>query len=176
MSDASNFLTYPSPLWRRIAAAVYDSLLLIGVWMGVTMLYVPLRDVLGGDARNAGLPALLFLAGAGFFGWSWTHGGQTPGMLAWHLQVRRADAAGLRWPIAVGRYSLMLATWALCLLPLMLLLPQHLLERIPQPLATALSAALLTLIAIVSCLRDGRRRAPCDRLTGTEVVVIPKKS
>ena len=175
MSDPRNFLSFPAPLWRRLAAAMYDALLLTGVWMAATMIYVPVRDALGGDGRNAGLPALLFLAGAGFFGWSWTHGGRTLGMLAWHLQVRRADADALRWPVALSRYAVMLATWALSLLPLILLLPQHLLQHIPHPLATAMFATVLTLAALIGTVRDGRHRAPCDRLTGTEVVVLPKR-
>ena len=175
MSEPSEFVPYPAPLWRRIAASVYDALLLIGVWMATTMIYVPLRDALGGDPRNAALPPLLFIAGAAFFGWSWTHGGQTPGMLAWHLQVRRADANGLRWPIAVSRYALMLLTWGLCLLPLALLLPDALRSRIPHLGGSVLFTVTVVLLAAFACLRDGRRRAPCDRAAGTEVVVIPRK-
>jgi|GEM_PF-279890 len=176
MSDSRSTFNFPASPWRRMAAAVYDSLLLIALWVVVTMIAVPICHALGLDSDTPLISALRFLVGAAFFGWSWTHGGATPGMLAWHLQVRRVDASVLNWPIATGRYAVMLATWALSLLPLLLLLPERLLARIPHPFATAWIDIFLLLMMLASCLADGRRRAPCDRFTDTEVVLIAGKN
>ncbi|HHJ12996.1 MAG TPA: RDD family protein [Gammaproteobacteria bacterium] len=77
----------PAGLLRRLAALVYDSLLLLAVWFVLTATLLPLT---GGEAirHNPFYTSLLFLAGVGFYGWFWSHGGQTLGMRSWHLQLR----------------------------------------------------------------------------------------
>jgi len=166
----------PATPWRRLAAAIYDSLLLLGIWMGTTLVYVPLRDALASQTSNGLLPACLFLTGLAFFGWSWTHGGQTPGMLAWHLQVRRGDGSTLRWPVAATRYALMLFTWGLAAIPTVLLLPEKLLAQTHHAPQVAAAGLTLTLANLVFAMRDGRLRLACDRLTNTEVVQLPRST
>ena len=138
-------LVTPAPLWRRLMAALYDALLLFGL-LGV------LTSVLAiGSAFAAGAPpprvllALYLLAAFLFFGWFWTHGGQTLGMRAWRLQVRRADGAPLHWPAACARY---MAAW---------------LAWLPAGLG------------VLWCAVDAEHKALHDRLSGTEVVLLPKK-
>jgi uncharacterized RDD family membrane protein YckC len=166
-------LALPSPLWRRLAAAVYDGLLLIAVIMVAALAEVLARNLLGYARDWSLLRAWLFLCGLGFFGWFWTHGGQTPGMRAWRLRVRRLDGAGLRWPVAAVRYAGMLAGWLLCLLPpLLLALPAQAVPPQDQAycLPVALGALVLAGLGFVLLLADGRRRGPHDLLAGTEVV------
>ena len=75
------------PLWRRLAAIVYDVLLLFCVvfiaWQPVPLLPDTLHEVLGRGIRLAYLTLISFL----FFGWFWTHGGQTLGMKAWGIKL-----------------------------------------------------------------------------------------
>ena len=82
----------PATLLRRLAAALYDSLLIFALWMAGTL---PLLALFQGEAvpsQSWWYPLyLLFICGA-FHVWFWTHGGQTLGMRAWRLWV--LDEAG----------------------------------------------------------------------------------
>lgn len=166
-------MTLPAPLWRRLMAAVYDGLLLLGLWMVAALAEVIVRDQLLGLARQPPLQfAYFFGVGLAFFGWFWTHGGQTLGMRVWKLRLRREDGGPLRWPAAAARYAVMLVTWGVVLTPLAASLPpvarQH-----PQADTAALGASLLILLGLVLLHRDARRRAPQDWLSGTETVFEP---
>jgi uncharacterized RDD family membrane protein YckC len=165
----------PAPLWRRLAAACYDALLLLAIWM-VALLAALFAQQLFGLARNDHADALLlFLAGLGFFGWSWTHGGQTLGMRAWRLQLRRDDGAAVRWPVAAARYALMLMIWLAGLILLVLpQLPEAWGAKMPHRPQVLEACAAVTLLALLLPLLDSRRRGLHDRLTSTEVLLLPR--
>ncbi|MCH9829149.1 MAG: RDD family protein [Gammaproteobacteria bacterium] len=139
-----NPLILPAPLWRRLTSALYDGLLLLSIWM-VLMLFL----VIGGSYVGAPAPphvvrAVLVTAGLIFFVRSWTHGGQTLGMRAWRLVVRRSDGTPLSLTRATLRYLLAWVSW------------------------------LAFGLGVLWCLVDAQRRSWHDVLTGTEVVVLPK--
>ena len=170
-------LILPAPLWRRLAAAIYDGLLLVALWM-VTLLLVclPLNAVLGLEAGNAMNRSLLLATGLGFFVWFWTRGGQTLGMRAWRLQVRRNDGALLRIPVAVVRGMALLLYWGLVLTPAAAALIHRapsLESLLPQVQAVAIAAALAVLLSVVAARLDARRRLPQDWIAGSEVVLLP---
>ena len=73
----------PAGFFRRLGAMVYDSFLLMGVVI-VAFLPVPLVDLAAPGALWIKLlkPVYLLLVCYLFFGWFWTHGGQTLGMKA----------------------------------------------------------------------------------------------
>jgi len=82
-------------LWRRLAAIIYDSIMLVCLvfiaWQPVPLLpdqqWPPLLSQV---VRLVYLGSICFL----FFGWFWTHGGQTIGMRAWRIKlVSRPQAA-----------------------------------------------------------------------------------
>ena len=136
-----NPLILPAPLWRRLTSALYDGLLLLSIWM-VLMLFL----VIGGSYVGAPAPphvvrAVLVTAGLIFFVRSWTHGGQTLGMRAWRLVVRRSDGTPLSLTRATLRYLLAWVSW------------------------------LAFGLGVLWCLVDAQRRSWHDVLTGTEVVV-----
>jgi len=161
----------PAPLWRRLAAAVYDGLLLCGIWMFALLIDMIVRGLLGAPKVWLLLQLYLFLVGLGFFGWFWTHGGQTLGMRAWRIQVRRDDAAPLRWPVAAVRYAVLMLSWGVALAPAALQLPK-LAAQHPNANRVAVACLLLMLVALFVHWRDARRRLPCDLASGTEVVVL----
>ena len=137
-------LIVPAPLWRRLASAVYDALLLAAIFMVVVMADLFLRGAAGLPYNVHVLRAELVLASALFCGVSWTRGGQTLGMRAWRLKVRRTDGQALNWPAALARYAFAWLAW----LPLGL--------------------------GVLWCAIDARKRAWHDTLSGTEVVLLPK--
>jgi len=95
-------------LVRRLAAFVYEGVLLFGVVMIAGYLYATLtlqRNALQG---HSGLQGFLFLVLAIYFVWFWSHGGQTVAMKAWHLRVVTRDGQPLSQVQAMLRY---LACW-----------------------------------------------------------------
>lgn len=162
----------PAPLWRRFMAAAYDALLLLALWMVTVLLDVLIRDALGLARDWTVLRVGLFGIGLAFFGWFWTHGGQTLGMRVWRLRLQ-ADADGrFGWRRAAVRYALMMLVWGIVLTPLAAQAPR-LREEPHAALATAVCAAL-ALLALAGMLVDPRRRAPQDWLSGSRLVLLPK--
>lgn len=162
----------PAPIWRRLAAAGYDGLLLLAIWMAALLIDVVVRDLLGAPRSSPILRAYLFVIGLLFFGWFWTHGGQTLGMRAWRLSVMREDGRPLTWLTAAVRFTMMLGCWAAVLIPLFAGMPH--LRDFPHAAIVSLSATALSAIGLVAMLVDRRRRAPHDWLSGCVVIERPR--
>ena len=136
-------------LARRLAAMLYDGLLLLAIFMLVTAAFLPLT---GGEVitprTNPALEYLYRAVLAGivvlFYGAFWTRAGQTLGMASWRLKVEREDGARLTWGDTLKR----LGAAVLSVLPLGL--------------------------GYLWILLDRDRRAWHDRLSRTRVVVVPK--
>ena len=79
-------------LKRRFAAFVYEGVLLFGVLMVAGYLYLGLARMWHAGQDTRGLQVFLFLVLGIYFGWFWSHGGQTVAMKAWH--IRLVDALG----------------------------------------------------------------------------------
>jgi uncharacterized RDD family membrane protein YckC len=137
-------------LLRRLAAMMYDSLLLLALLMIVTACFLPFT---GGEAvrwQSFPLLTLLYwcaLAGAVlvYFGLPWTARGQTLAMTTWRLRVQRDDGGLLTWRDVAVRLLASLLSW--------------------------LPAGL----GFIWVLFDRERRAWHDALSGTRVVVLPKR-
>ena len=135
---------------RRVAAGIYDALLLAGILVAYTFALLPLthgRALLPVNFAVGWVLAyrLSLLAVAGtYFVFNWTHSGQTLGMRAWRLHA--VDAAGqrLRAGRATLRYLCALAAW----------------------LAAGLGVLWLAV--------DPERLALQDRLSGTRVLYVPR--
>lgn len=91
----------PTPaLGRRLAAFLYEGVLLFGVMFISGWLYSTLTQLKDPDHQGTlGLQLFLLLVLAVYFCWFWTHGGQTVAMKAWH--IRLVDRAGQ--PVTPGR-------------------------------------------------------------------------
>jgi uncharacterized RDD family membrane protein YckC len=103
----------PAGLLYRLAALLYDTLLLLAVLFIATALLLPLTH---GEAMAPGNPfysSYLLFVSFFFFGWFWMHGGQTLGMRAWRLQLRRIDGGPLTWWHVLLRFLSAIPSWAL---------------------------------------------------------------
>ena len=101
---------HPS-LLRRLAAVLYDGLLLIALWMGAGALWIGFQ---GGTAAAAGdgLFRLYLLAIAyAFFVGFWVRGGHTLGMKAWRLRLVDADGQRVTVRAATHRFVTALLSW-----------------------------------------------------------------
>jgi uncharacterized RDD family membrane protein YckC len=93
-------------LARRLAAMLYEGLLLFGVVMLAGLLYSILTQQRHALQGRLGMQAFLFVVLAVYFVWFWTHGGQTVAMKTWRLRVITVDGTPLtRWR-ALARYVL----------------------------------------------------------------------
>ena len=92
-------------LLRRLAALLYDTLLLFAVLFAAT---VPALMVTGGEAVRPNHPAFtawLLAVSYLYFGWCWTRSGQTLGMRAWRMRVRTREGAPLGWGRSLLRFA-----------------------------------------------------------------------
>jgi uncharacterized RDD family membrane protein YckC len=93
-------------LARRLAAFVYEGVLLFGVVMIAGLVYSGLTQQRHALQGRAGLMVFLFFVLGLYFSWFWSHGGQTVAMKAWHLRLLRADGQPVSWLRAACRYLL----------------------------------------------------------------------
>lgn len=94
-------------LMRRLAAIFYDAWLILALWLiGVTLDFA-LRSALGLDVDGAHLLLQIYLVACPFvfFGWFWTHGGQTLGMRAWRLTLLTSSGQAPGWRASVIRIA-----------------------------------------------------------------------
>lgn len=137
-------------LSRRLAAFIYEGVLLFGVVMLVGFVFAVAVDQKHALAHRQGLQASLFLALSTYFIWFWVRGGQTLAMKTWHVRVVRQDGlplsltqAGVRYvmswlwllpPLGLswlaqwhtsGEISSLLAVWFIFYTGLTWLLPRH---------------------------------------------------
>jgi uncharacterized RDD family membrane protein YckC len=100
---------------RRLAAQIYDFLLLIAVLFLATAVLLPFT---AGEAATAQhiLIYRIYLAVISFFfyGWFWTHGGQTLGLRAWKIKVLTFDQKPVSWTQALIRFLAAIVSWVFC--------------------------------------------------------------
>lgn len=96
------------PLGRRLAAFVYEGVLLFGLFMAVGLAYSVAVQQKHGLHGREGMMATQFLALALYFIWFWTHGGQTLAMKTWHLRLVSAQGGPVSLKAALMRF---MAAW-----------------------------------------------------------------
>jgi uncharacterized RDD family membrane protein YckC len=160
----------PAPLVRRLAALVYESLLLGAVLLLAGFLsalpFTPAGDSAIRPLQVPALPmrmltlAVAFGAAALYFGWCWTGGRRTLPMKTWRMRLVRADGRAVDLRTVALRYA---AAW------------------IGPALAVAAYAALaptghprlapwLLLFNYAWAFVDRDRRFLHDRIAGTRIV------
>lgn len=98
-------------LARRLAAIAYDCILLVAILILATALLMPFT---GGEAikpHNALYTAYLLAVSFGYFGWCWTHGGQTLGMRTWQLRLESPGRGAPSWTQALVRFAGACLSW-----------------------------------------------------------------
>lgn len=102
-------------LWRRLAAMIYDSVVMLAIWIIVGFVVLSAfgieqaqmveneRVVMNPYYRITLFTAMLFSAYL-FFAWFWTHSGSTLGMQAWKLRVQNADASAISYKQSLIRF------------------------------------------------------------------------
>jgi uncharacterized RDD family membrane protein YckC len=98
-------------LLRRLAALLYDLLLVVALAFVATFAMLPLTHgeaILTSAQGVVGrlYHALVFAVVFGYFGWCWTRTGQTLGLKAWRARLVTDIGGRLGWAGAAGRFLL----------------------------------------------------------------------
>lgn len=151
-----------APLWRRLAAMVYDSFILVALSMAYGALVIAMVAIVGSAPipENYERPLAfgpLFQFGwllviGGFFIFFWHRAGQTIGMRTWRLQLA---------PLVEGDEPLIQSSipYSTCLIRIV---------------CASLSLSLLGL-GYLWCWFDADGHTLHDRLSKTQVLVTPKR-
>jgi len=158
---------HPAAPWLRIAAMIYEAVLLFGVAFAGGLIAMALT---GGaspldEGRRLVLQVVLFLLIGAYFVWCWTRFGQTLALRTWKLSVVDEQGNPPSLQRAAARYLLAWHLFVPGLLYIALLSPGR-------------YAALAALAVGFACLllplwMDPQRRLLHDRLTRTRVIRAP---
>lgn len=137
-----------APLWRRLAALVYDGLLLLAMAFAYDVVVLTIQRQLF-SARETQPLGWQELVGLWFFLslyyiWCWRRSGQTLGMKTWRLRLQQPD----------GSPPTLRQAWLRCLL---------------APLALA------SVVGYLWCLWSRTGDCLHDRWSSTRVVVLPRQ-
>ncbi len=150
-------------LVRRLAALVYEGVLLLGVIMIAGYLYSTLTQQRNALQGQSGLQAFLFVVLAVYFVWFWSHGGQTVAMKAWHLRVVTHDGQPVGQVRALLRY-LACYIWIVPALGVAWLAGLH----TPAQIFAALGAGIV--VYAMLALANSQRQFWHDALCGTRLI------
>ena len=131
-------------LLRRLAAATYDALLVIALFVIPTSAAMALR---GGEPVPPGsalFQALLITTAGAFFIGFWMYGGQTLGMRAWRLRIEDSNGRNLTLRRGLLRFIM------------------------------AIPSIAVFGLGIFWLLFDPCKQTLPDRIAGTRVIVLPK--
>ena len=163
-NTAAPALAAPS-LKVRLACMVYEAMLLFGVLFVATWIFSTTLDQRHALSLRGALQDWLFAVLGLYFGWFWTHGGQTLAMKTWRIRLVDRHGAPVGWGRALLRYLL---SW-LWLLP-------------GLGIAYAVGArgwtmvwipALNMLLWALASWASRERQFLHDRLAGTRLVALP---
>ncbi len=157
----------PPTIRRRLAALVYEGVLLFGVVFVAGYLFGTLTQQRNSLTHHNVLTIWVALVVGAYFVWCWTRGGQTLPMKTWRLRL--VDAQTGRPPKPARAFARYLAAWFWFLPPLAL----HPLLHLPVPATLAAEAAWFALWAAAARL-DSARQFPHDRLAGTRIVTAER--
>jgi len=104
IDNMRNFSSTSYILLRRIAAFLYDCLLLVAIFFVVTAVAISFND--GNAIDHFAYKFVLYVIGFLFFDWFWMRGGQTLGMRAWKIKLSTTNNASLTHVQCLQRYVL----------------------------------------------------------------------
>lgn len=114
MTHTIETVSRPS-LLRHLAVVMYDLLLLLSVLLLAAAIAVGVNAlVTDGQAITAGNPFFFFyllVVSFLFYGWFWTHGGQTLGMRTWKVFLLSDNHHPITWQQAFLRFIVAIPSW-----------------------------------------------------------------
>ncbi|WP_245004552.1 RDD family protein [Paraburkholderia sacchari] len=156
----------PVTVRRRLAALVYEAVLLFGVIFAAGLAFSLVLQQRNGYTHHRLMAAWIALVAGVYFVGFWHRGGQTLPMKTWRLRVTGPDGAPPSLARATLRYF---AAWLWFLPPLAL----HPLLNLSVPHTLMLEAVWFALWAARARFAPGRQFLH-DRIAGTRIVAVPR--
>lgn len=156
----------PVSLLRRLAAFIYDAVLLVAMWMVTGLILVVFSHYTGVALPAALWLAILLTVAGAFYVYFQSVTGQTLGMQTWSIQLRTHAGTPVSRARAGIRYLVAAAQW------LVLLVLIGLARNLGGWAATAITAFVV--IWVTSSQFHPRRWMLHDWLSGTELVRVKK--
>ncbi|MCF6202045.1 MAG: RDD family protein [Methylococcaceae bacterium] len=97
--------------FRHIAIIIYDGLLLLALLFLATAIVLPFNNGEAFSASQYFFPIYILCVSFVYYGWFWTHGGQTLGMKTWKIRIRTHDNQAISWLLSLKRFSLAIISW-----------------------------------------------------------------
>ncbi len=94
-----------------MGAICYDALLLLAVLFFATAIALPFNSGQAFAADQFFYPVYLLTISFIFYGWFWTHGGQTLGLRAWKIKAETLEGQTMTWQHAAVRFAGGLLSW-----------------------------------------------------------------
>ncbi len=110
--NTDNRLQYAG-LVRRLMAIMYDLFLLLAMLFiatAIAMIFNQGNAIEPGQAIYPFYIVYLLVLSFVFYGWFWTHGGQTLGMKTWKMRLQQDDGKPLSWNLALIRFAIALVS------------------------------------------------------------------
>lgn len=172
MSDSSS---HPNTL-KRLLAALYDSFLILATAFIATAITLPFTKGEVAANNNIYMSFYLFLVIYIFYGWFWTHGGQTLGMRVWKQRLVQFDGSAVNWQQSLIRVVTGLPAWGLFLIgSLVWILPDKIKLNEAFTAIPGISGWSLTLIGFIWVLLDTRSNNWRDKISGTQIITVDDK-
>ena len=161
-----------APLIKRLLAIFYDSFLLIAVLFLAIALLLLISGGYQFQSSNPLITAYLLVVSFIFFGWFWTHGGQTLGMRAWKLRVQPNTGEAITWRQAAVRFVTALPAWIVLFIGIALVSNIQLqahpwLDQLSRP-----AGWLILIVAIAWLVVDQWPDGWRDKVSGTRVIKL----
>jgi uncharacterized RDD family membrane protein YckC len=96
-----------------LSAMIYDSILLVAILFLATAILLPLNGGKAFSQQQILYPCYLLSVSFYFFGWFWTHGGQTLGLKTWKMKVLTENFETISWSQAFVRFLIALISLSL---------------------------------------------------------------
>ena len=169
---------HPPGFLRRLAAMVYDLLLLLAVWfIAISLATVATWLVTGSTDISRHNIAFLYmdLVTFLFFGWFWTHGGQTLGMRAWKLRIQQGDGKTITWRQVAIRFITALPAWIVLFIGITLTagIPLHAYPWLEQ--LSRLPKGLILIVGIFWLVFDQWPDGWRDKISDTRIIKLNKR-
>ncbi len=112
-TEAEPGMTKPGPpgFIRRLAAALYDFLLLLAVLFLATAVALPFNSGEAFSSDQTFYLVYLLIISFIFYGWFWTHGGQTLGLRSWKMVLQTTSQEPVSWKQAFVRFFTAAISW-----------------------------------------------------------------
>lgn len=167
-----NNTTQAPGVMKRLLAALYDSLLVLATVFIASALTLPFTT---GDASSNNIYITLYLLIVIFifFGWFWTHGGQTLGMRAWKIRVVQENQQAINWSQALIRFLTGLPSWSIFLFGLISLMVPDKIELVSW--TKQFPEWLIALLGLGWVCLDNRSSNWRDKISKTYIIFTEQK-